>query len=81
MQSKTTSRKRFGRQITIRVDDELYDQLANRAEIIAQKTPGLSVTVSDVIRSVLIQQLEIQRLEDRQKALMGEAVMPVQASN
>jgi hypothetical protein len=74
MQRKTISRKRFGRQVTIRVDDELYDHLAERAETIAQKTPGLSVTVSDVIRSILIQQLEVQRLEDRQKALMGEAV-------
>jgi hypothetical protein len=81
MQSKTISRKRYGRQVTIRVDDELYDQLADRAESIAQKTPGLSITVSDVIRSILIQQLEKQRLEDQQKVLMGEAVTPVQASN
>jgi hypothetical protein len=74
MQSKTTSRKRYGRQVTIRVDDELYDHLADRAETIAKKTPGLTVTVSDVIRSILIQQLEKQRLEDQQKVLMGEAV-------
>jgi hypothetical protein len=81
MQSKTASRKKFGRQVTIRVDDELYGQLADRAASIAEKTPGLSVTVSDVIRSILIQQITMQRLEDQQKVLMGEAVTPVQPSN
>lgn len=48
------NRKRLGHTINVRVDEDLYKKLVTRAEAMNMTTPGLNVTVSDVIRSMLI---------------------------
>jgi hypothetical protein len=47
-------RPKLDRQVTIRLAEDLYQKLQDRADAINRATPGLSVTVSDVIRSMLI---------------------------
>jgi hypothetical protein len=54
MQGKTsTANRRFGRQVTLRIEPDLYQELASRAYEMGNRNPGMSVTVSDVIRAIL----------------------------
>jgi hypothetical protein len=45
--------KRFGRQVTLRIEPELFAKLSERAETMTASNPGMAVSVSDVIRSTL----------------------------
>lgn len=57
--------KRFGRQVTLRIEPELFDKLAQRAEIMTADNPGLAVSVSDVIRSTLAASFDTAPLPPR----------------
>lgn len=45
--------KRFGRQVTLRIEPDLFRKLEQRAETMTASNPGMSVSISDVIRSIL----------------------------
>jgi hypothetical protein len=71
---RSKSRPGLSRSLTIRLPNELYDQLEAYAEEIAAKLPGYDLTISDVVRNLLKQSL-VEQVRGKKMARRDETVV------
>jgi hypothetical protein len=62
---RTKTRPGLSRSLTIRLPNDLYDRLEAYGERLGAEMPGVDLTISDVVRSLLEQSLLERRRADR----------------